>query len=58
MIDPDLEKYAKRLGTGRDDVRSLLVIAGRSPDGARIAKSVLRAQLRRQGQDSRRIPKG
>jgi hypothetical protein len=48
---PDLERYAKRLGTGRDDVRGLLVIARQSADGARIARSVLRAELRRAGLD-------
>jgi hypothetical protein len=49
MNDPELDRYAKLLGLQRPDTRRLVAAAHRSADGARIAKSVLRAKLRRAG---------
>lgn len=51
MIDDELQRLAQRLGSDRPDVRRLLGAAARSADGARLAKSILRAKLRRLGLD-------
>lgn len=51
MNENELDFYARRLGPQREDVKRLLAAAARSDDGARIAKSVLRAKLRRAGVD-------
>ena len=51
MIDAEIEQYARRLGAQREDVKRLLANAARSADGARIAKSVLRAKLRGYGKN-------
>jgi hypothetical protein len=51
MTDIDLKRLADRLGAKRPDVQRLLAAAARSADGARIARSVLRAELRRAGLD-------
>lgn len=51
MIDDELKRLAQRLGADRPDVRPLLDAAARSADGARLAKNILRAKLRRLGLD-------
>ncbi len=49
MIDDVLDRYAKILGRHRPDVSRLLQAAALSDDAGRIAKTVLRAKLRRAG---------
>ena len=51
MINSELETYARRLGRKRQDVKRLLAAAACSKEGARIARSVLRAKLRQAGLD-------
>jgi len=51
VAETELDRLAKQLGSRREDVRRLLDIAARSADGARIAKNLLRARLRRAGMD-------
>jgi len=49
MIDAESEFLAGKLGPQREDVKRLMRTAARSDNGARIAKSRLRAELRRAG---------
>jgi len=51
VIDAELENYAAAFGPDDPRIRRLLKAAGRSETGRRIAKSVLRARLRRAGVD-------
>ena len=51
MAETEIDRLAKQLGPRREDVRRLLDIAARSADGARLAKNLLRARLRRAGMD-------
>ena len=51
MAGTELDRLAKQLGSRREDVRRLLDIAARSADGARLARNLLRARLRRAGMD-------
>ena len=51
MDDAEIDRYAKRLGPQREDVKRLLATAARSDDGRRIARSVLRAKLRQADRD-------
>jgi len=49
MLDSDMEQCARRLGPRREDVKRMLVTASRSANGARLAKTILRAKLRQTG---------
>jgi len=51
VAETEIDRLAKQLGPRREDVRRLLDIAARSADGARLAKNLLRARLRRAGMD-------
>lgn len=51
MGETEVERLAKQLGSRREDVRRLFDIAARSADGARLARNILRAKLRRAGKD-------
>jgi hypothetical protein len=51
MIDAGLDRLARRYGKDREDVKRLLAGAPHSDAGARIAKSVLRAAIRRAGEN-------
>lgn len=51
MAETEIDRLAKQLGPRREDVRRLLDIAARSAEGARLAKNLFRAKLRRAGMD-------
>jgi len=49
VLETELDRLAKQLGSHRADVRRLLDLAARSADGARLVKSIFRGRLRRAG---------